>query len=219
MNDVVIRPLRFTDQLPALRAFFETLGLRSRIESERGGWVDLVAGRGMVALHSAAGATSGVEPGETRLAFEADDIEELLGRFQAAGYDDASIVDEAFGRVLTASGPDGTELWIDERSKDLYGYKLHEAHPDLRWSVTPVLEVADHAGWERLLGVIGGDSSELVKFCGAAGGFGVRIELTTTESLVEVGERLARAGRSPELDEGVLTVVDPDGQSVRVSGQ
>ena len=40
MNDVVIRPLRFTADVEAMRAFLETLGLRSRIESERGGWVD-----------------------------------------------------------------------------------------------------------------------------------------------------------------------------------
>jgi hypothetical protein len=46
MNEVVIRPLRFSDDVPAMRAFLETLGLRSRIESERGGWVDMVAGRG-----------------------------------------------------------------------------------------------------------------------------------------------------------------------------
>ncbi len=80
MNDVVIRPLRFTDDVQAMRAFLETLGLRSRIESERGLWVDMVAGRGMVALHDAASNTSGAGPGETRLAFEADDIDELKDR-------------------------------------------------------------------------------------------------------------------------------------------
>ena len=48
MNDVVIRPLRFTADVGAMRAFLEALGLRSRIESERGGWVDMLTGRGMV---------------------------------------------------------------------------------------------------------------------------------------------------------------------------
>src|SRR5688572_19892500 len=122
MNEVAIRPLRFSGDVQAMRAFLEQLGLRSRIESKSGTWVDLVAGHGMVALHDAASSDLGAQPGETTLAFEAADIEELKDRLEAAGYEDASIVDEAFGRVLTASGPDGTKLWIDERSEDLYGY-------------------------------------------------------------------------------------------------
>ena len=65
MNDVVIRPLRFTADVEAMRAFLETLGLRSRIESERGGWVDMLAGRGMVALHDAA-SSSDRRPGPGR---------------------------------------------------------------------------------------------------------------------------------------------------------
>ncbi len=44
MNDVVIRPLRFTDRVAEMRAFLETLGLQARIESEQGGWVDMLAG-------------------------------------------------------------------------------------------------------------------------------------------------------------------------------
>jgi hypothetical protein len=217
MNDVVIRPLRFTNDVQAMRAFLETLGLRSRIESESGIWVDMVAGRGMIALHDAARSDTGGEPGQTRLAFEADDIDELKDRLDAAGFEDASVFDEAFGRVLTAKGPDGAGLWIDERSKDLYGYKLHDAHPDTRWSVTPLLDVSDWAGWERLLGTLGGDSPELARFR-PAGELEVQLELTTTESLAEVARRLAATGYRSEKVDGGLSVVDPDGQTVRVRG-
>lgn len=223
MDDVVIRTLRFTNEVQAMRAFLETLGLRSRIESESGIWIDMVAGRGMIALHDAARSDTGGEPGQTRLTFEADDIDELLDRLVAAGFEDASIFDEAFGRVLTANGPDGTRLWIDERPKDLYGYKLHDAHPDSRWSVTPVLAVSDRAGWERLMDTLGGDNPELARFrVGAevpgAGGPEVQLELTTTESLDEVAERLAATGYSAERVDGGLSVVDPDGQTLRVRG-
>jgi hypothetical protein len=217
MNDVVIRPLRFTNDVQAMRAFLETLGLRSRIESESGIWVDMVAGRGMIALHDAARSDTGGEPGQTRLAFEADDIDELKDRLDAAGFEDASVFDEAFGRVLTAKGPDGAGLWIDERSKDLYGYKLHDAHPDTRWSVTPMLGVSDQAGWERLLDTLGGDNPELARFR-PAGEFEVQVELTTTESLAEVARRLAATGYRSEKVDGGLSVVDPDGQTVRVRG-
>jgi hypothetical protein len=217
MNDVVIRALRFTNDVQAMRAFLETLGLRSRIESESGIWVDMVAGRGMVALHDAARSDTGGEPGQTRLTFEADDIDELKDRLEAAGFEEVSIFDEAFGRVLTAKGPDGAGLWIDERHRDLYGYKLHDAHPDIRWSVTPVLGVSDQAGWERLMDTLGGDNPELARFR-AAGGSDVRIELTTTESLDEVAERLAATGYRAEKADGGLAVLDPDGQTVRVRG-
>jgi hypothetical protein len=217
MNDVVIRTLRFTNEVQAMRAFLETLGLRSRIESESGIWVDMVAGRGMVALHDAARSDTGGEPGQTRLTFEADDIDELKDRLDAAGFEDVSIFDEAFGRVLTAKGPGGAGLWIDERPKDLYGYKLHDAHPDTRWSVTPMLGVSDQVGWERLLDTLGGDNPELARFRPATE-LEVRLELTTTESLDEVAKRLAATGYRAEKTDGGLSVVDPDGQTVRVRG-
>lgn len=217
MNDVVIRPLRFTNDVQAMRSFLETLGLRSRIESESGVWVDMVAGRGMIALHDAARSDTGGVPGQTRLAFEADEIDELRDRLDIAGFEEASVFDEAFGRVLTAKAPDGSRLWIDERSADLYGYKLHDAHPDARWSVTPLLGVADQAGWERVLDALGGDNPELVSFRRAAE-LDVRIELTTTESLDDVAQRLAAAGYQTEPATGGLSVVDPDGQTVRVRG-
>ncbi|MDX6281023.1 MAG: hypothetical protein QOH03_2094, partial [Kribbellaceae bacterium] len=194
------------------------------IESERGGWVDMVGGWGMVALHDSAASAMGAESGETTLSFEADDIDELKDRLEAAGFEEVSIFDEAFGRVLTAKGPDGVGLWIDERHKDLYGYKLHDAHPDTRWSVTPVLAVSDQAGWERLMDTLGGDNPELARFRAGgadvriAGGPEVQLELTTTESLDAVAERLAATGYRTEKADGGLSVVDPDGQIVRVRG-
>lgn len=220
MNEVVVRPLRFTDKVSAMRGFLETLGLRSRIESDRGVWIDMVAGHGMFALHDAATSATGGKAGDTRLAFEADDIDELKERLDAAGYEDATVFDEAFGRVLSVTGPEGHQIWIDERSKDLYGYKLYDAHPDARWSVTPVLGVADQAGWQRFLETLGGDNPELVRFeAGAEAELEVRLELTTTESLGEVAERLTATGYGPsEKTAGWLSVVDPDGQIVRVRG-
>lgn len=218
MNQIVIRPLRFTADVPKMRAFLETLGLRSRIESERGAWIDMVAGRGMFALHDAANSSTGGQPGDTRLAFEADDIDELKDRLELAGYRDAAVFDEAFGRVLSVTGPEDNKIWIDERSKDLYGYKLHDANPDSRWSVTPLLRVSDQAAWQRLLETLGGDSVELVRFGPPAEELEVRLELSTTESLAEVAQRLHATGyESVEIPDG-LSVVDPDGQVVQMRG-
>ncbi|TCC29220.1 VOC family protein [Kribbella sindirgiensis] len=207
----VIRPLRFTADVEAMRAFLETLGLRSRIESERGGWVDMVAGRGMVALHDAASSSTGGQPGQTTLSFEADKLDELKDRLEQVGFVDATVFDEAYGRVLSVSGPEGVVIWVDERNDDLYGYKLHNASPDDRWSVTPYLTGADEAPWQRFLGAIG--VREAVRFGPAAGDFAVRLDLTTSEDLDDVQ---ARAGGS--RTESGLEIEDPDGRLVVVHG-
>ena len=54
MGNIVVRPVRFSADVPRMQAFLEDVGLRPRIEAQRGGWVDLIADSGMVALHDAA---------------------------------------------------------------------------------------------------------------------------------------------------------------------
>jgi hypothetical protein len=214
MNDLenaVIRPLRFTADVEAMRAFLERLGLRSRIESERGGWVDMLTGRGMVALHDAASSSTGGQPGQTTLSFEADKLDELKDRLEQVGFVDATVFDEAYGRVLSVSGPEGVVIWVDERSDDLYGYKLHDAAPDDRWSVTPYLTGADEAPWQRFLGALGVQT--VVRFGPPDGDFAVRLDLTTTEDLDDVQARVGGSRTASGLE-----IVDPDGQLVVVHG-
>ncbi|MEU8226783.1 VOC family protein [Kribbella sp. NPDC048915] len=211
MNDVVIRPLRFTAGVEAMRAFLETLGLRSRIESERGGWVDMVTGNGMVALHDAASSSTGGQPGQTTLSFEADSIDELREPLEQAGFADVTVFDEAYGRVLSVTGPDGVVIWIDERSEDLYGYKLHDAKADERWSVTPYLTGATEPLWRQFLEVLG--AAHTVRFGPAEGEFGVRLDLTTTEPMDDVQHRAG--GTRIDAD---LHITDPDGQLVVIHG-
>jgi len=210
-NKTVIRPLRFTADVEAMRAFLETLGLRSRIESERGGWVDMLAGRGMVALHDAASSSTGGQPGQTNLSFEADNVDEIKDRLEQVGFVDATVFDEAYGRVLSVTAPDDVVIWIDERSDDLYGYKLHDARPDDRWSVTPYLTGAEEPSWRRFLEGVGADQS--LRFSRPGGDFAVRLDLTTTEDLADVQRR---AGGT--LTEAGLEIIDPDGQLVVVHG-
>ena len=214
MNDVVIRPLRFTADVEAMRAFLERLGLRSRIESERGGWVDMLAGRGMVALHDAASSSTGGQAGQTTLSFEADKIDELKDRLEQVGFVDATVFDEAYGRVLSVTAPDGVVIWVDERTDDLYGYKLHHPEADERWTVTPYLTGAEEPSWRRFLDGLGADRS--VRFGPADGEFAVRLELTTTEDLDEVQSRLT--GAQITRSASGLEITDPDGQLVVVHG-
>ncbi|WP_432892517.1 VOC family protein [Kribbella sp. CA-245084] len=214
MSNTVIRPLRFTADVEAMRAFLEALGLRSRIESERGGWVDMLTGRGMVALHDAASSSTGGQPGQTTLSFEAEKIDELRDRLEQVGFVDATVFDEAYGRVLSVTGPDGVVIWVDERSEDMYGYKLHDARPDERWSVTPYLTGAEEPAWRRFFEGVGMEAP--VRFGPTDGGFAVRLDLTTTEDLDEVRGRLDKYDVTPTATG--LEIVDPDGQLVVVHG-
>ncbi|MFD7157046.1 VOC family protein [Kribbella sp. NPDC059898] len=208
MSGVMIRPLRFTDDVAAMRAFLERLGLRARIESERGGWVDMLAGRGMVALHDAASSSTGGQAGQTSLTFEAEKLDELVERLEQAGFGDATVFDEAYGRVLSVTGPDGAVIWVDERAEDLYGYKLHAARPDERVEVTPYLSGADEPAWRTFLGAMGVDAT--VRF-GPGAEFAVRLDLTTTDDDLQNRVHGTRTGDGLEL-------TDPDGQLVVVHG-
>jgi len=119
-----VRPVRFTDDVAAMRRFLEALGLRPRIASDNGGWVDfLTKDGGGAALHDAATATSGYRAGETSLSFESEEpLEVVRDRLHAAGFADADIVDEAYGRTLVVTDPDGVRVSVDEVQEDLYGY-------------------------------------------------------------------------------------------------
>ncbi|MFD3399051.1 VOC family protein [Kribbella sp. NPDC058693] len=214
MSNVTIRPLRFTADVEGMRAFLETLGLRSRIESEHGGWVDMLTGRGMVALHDAASSSTGGQPGQTNLSFEADKIDELRDRLEQVGFVDATVFDEAYGRVLSVTGPDGVVIWVDERAEDLYGYKVHDARPDERWSVTPYLSGAEEPAWRRFFEGVGLDTP--VRFGPSDSGFAVRLDLSTTEDLDEVEGRLD--DYEVKRSATGLDIVDPDGQLVVVHG-
>lgn len=139
MTAVVVRPVRFTSRLPEMQRFLELIGLRPWITADGGGWADMSCGAGRVALHDAATSDSGGMPGQTTLGFEAEDVTELAGQLTGAGVTGVSVYDEAYGRVLTCSDPDGATVAVDERAADLYGYRLR-AEPAALQSlrVTPV---------------------------------------------------------------------------------
>jgi uncharacterized glyoxalase superfamily protein PhnB len=139
MNTPVVRPIGFTDDVEAMQGFLETLGLRPQIMAEAGGWVEMVAGGGMVALHDAATSATGGKPGETRLAFEVDDVTGLAERLVDAGVEDVTVYDEAYGKVLTCTDPLGDTVSVDGRSDDLYGYRVVRADtPAATLRVVPV---------------------------------------------------------------------------------
>ncbi len=124
MSAIVVRPVRFTDNVSAMQRFLELIGLRPWIVSNGGGWSDMSCGAGRVALHDAASSDIGAPPGLTTLSFEADDVTVLAKQLTDAGVPEATVYDEAYGRVLTCRDPEGATVAVDERATDLYGYQL-----------------------------------------------------------------------------------------------
>lgn len=234
--DVVLRPVRFTADVAAMHRFLELVGLRSRIESEGGGWVDLLGTSGMLALHDAASSAQRTPPGTTTLSYECADAEALADRLRSAGLQ-AEVVDEAYGRVLLVTGEGRWQVVADEVHHDLHGYRLRERRPhavdrhDGGEPTCAVGAVVRTGAADRLRPLLGelraaGDielrDGEGVPALGPDGRWylsaPVQLVLTTGEPLLELAARLDAAGFTADPGDGVLVVTDPDGQRLEVRG-
>ena len=224
--DVTLRPVRFTADVRAGQQFAELLGLTSRVESGRGGWVDLVAGGGgMLALHDARTSASRQPSGRTTLSAECDDADALAARLTEGGFD-AAVYDEAYGRVLVVTDPNGAQVAVDERTTDLHGYREHDtagADSRCRVRVTVVSDdprryraFTEALGVEALVDVVEG-TPQVAPSLGPDGAEHraavVELVVVSGESLADVEARLRRAGHDDAIegDDDALQVIDPDG--------
>jgi hypothetical protein len=246
MSDLVVRPVRFTDNVQQMREFLEAVGLRPRVESETGGWVDMVAGGGMLALHSARDSVRQAPSGLTTLSFEADDVDVVADRLRKAEVPDVVVYDEAYGRVLGCRDPLGDEIAVDERSDDPYGYRVHQPdglYPGLR--VMPVVftdPLGSYSGFLEALGLQrrGAPDTHFTLYAMSEGRHGlvglhpvpedrgvllaeagvVHLSFETSEPLDAIAGRLTDAGFAPSIRTepfgDVLSVDDADGQHVEI---
>lgn len=244
MSDIVVRPVRFTDDVDGMRRFLTALGMRPRLESDSGGWVDMVGDSGMVALHSAKDSSRGAPSGLTSLSFEAGDVDALAKRLQAADVADVAVYDESYGRVLVCTDPLGDQLAVDERADDLYGYRQHEPLPPAAGLVAVAVRFCaidgPYGGFLEAMGLqLRGEASYVAAYRpDDAGGqvllhpaadgmppFGsesgaVRLSFESAEPFDAIGERLTAAGFDvAQVDAGfaiLLHTTDPDGLVVEV---
>jgi predicted enzyme related to lactoylglutathione lyase len=244
MTGIVVRPVRFTDNMAAMRSFLEVLGLRPRIASDSGAWIDMSAGGGLVALHDATRSDTGGAHGATRLSFESDDLDALAARLEAAGVPDVVIYDETYSRVLTCTDPLGDGIHIDERMDDLYGYRRLDAAKG-SMSVLPVrftLPTGPYGAFLEALGLSRVDEPNdfYVRYAAsedADGSVGLHfvytdelpivpgpaaahLTLSSAEPMHDLADRLRAAGFDPTVTEQdfgwMLSVIDPDGQEIQV---
>lgn len=120
-GDLSVMPIWYLDDIPFGTTVFEALGLRRRLASDSGGWVDAVAdGGGLAALHAASAP-------RIELSFEyRGDVNALADSLIADGFD-ARIVDEAYNRTILVALPKGGDLWINGAIEDTYGYTSEES--------------------------------------------------------------------------------------------
>ncbi|WP_120003808.1 VOC family protein [Nesterenkonia muleiensis] len=98
-------------------------GLTPRIASNNGGWTDLI-GHGVFAFHEGTLRTvdndAPYQPVISLFA-ETGDVEKYMAELQPRGVE-VSLIDEAYGRTLNITQPDGGILTVNESQQDLYGY-------------------------------------------------------------------------------------------------
>ena len=112
-----VMPIRYVRDMAAAERFYGLLGLTVDARQRNGHWTELAAGGGGLGLHLAAGG-DGVPPVE--LAFVATEpLEAIRARLTEAGYA-CDLVDEAFGRSLRVTDPEGVRLQINENDQELY---------------------------------------------------------------------------------------------------
>lgn len=124
-SSLAVAPLWMTAQVEDAARLLEALGLDRRTTSDSGAWVDLRAASGLQAVHADGDpGTSRGSATESRVVpgFEHPDVGELASHLESAGIT-SRLIDESYSRTLRLDDPDGgTEIWVNETMRDLYGY-------------------------------------------------------------------------------------------------
>lgn len=241
MTTYAVNLYRFSDDPAAMVAFYEALGLRTRVSSTGGGWALMEGAAGWIAVHSAATSDTGAAPGETHLVFLTEQADAAASDLQAKGLD-ARVWDESYGRQAAVRAPLGTDVWVNEHQADLYGYREHasaEPGPAVVTAIWQSGDFARDAAWLAAFGFEPVGKGDPVWWQAHDNGHGrvglhgrtdlptgpngmhvVRVGLETPEPLEDVVDRLVAAGHDARIvtDENAtkVHVTDPDGQQLEV---
>lgn len=111
-----VMPIRYVRDVEAAARFYEALGFRTTATQRTGGWRELSADGGILALHRAEDEAAG-----TQLSLLASEpLEQIVNRLADGGYVAGPILDESFGRSLRVIDPDGVSVQINENDTELY---------------------------------------------------------------------------------------------------
>jgi hypothetical protein len=160
---LAVLPLCFTAEAHALIDLLCALGMARAVTAGDDSFGELVAGHGRVMVHGARGSETGAAPGDTDLCLSTEESDRSAEALRAAGFP-VDVWDETYGRQGLITLPGGESIALNERQRDLYGYRGHEAEAaDPRLSVTAVLASADFdrdADWAGRLGFVAEDPGD-----------------------------------------------------------
>jgi len=112
-----VMPIRYSSDVAAVTRFYRVLGLRAGPVSRPGGWVELPADGGVLAVHRG----SAEDVGRCELAFETDErLEDVAARLREAGFEPGPPTDEGFGYSMRVQDPDGVWVQINLYDRELY---------------------------------------------------------------------------------------------------
>jgi hypothetical protein len=115
-----LAPVYYTGDMTRTGDFLAALGFAVEAEHRMGGWAELAAPSALLCLH-AEPSDNGMTAGRTELSFSSDeDPDAVAERLTAAGFTDAVVLDENFGRVVRVTGPDGSGVQINFPDRSLY---------------------------------------------------------------------------------------------------
>jgi catechol 2,3-dioxygenase-like lactoylglutathione lyase family enzyme len=113
-----VMPIRYSADVDAAVRFYRALGLDVGPTSRPGGWVEMPAAAGVLAIHEGG---DDDDAGRCELAFEADEpLTDVVERLRDAGFEPDAIVDENYGRSVRVVDPDGVWVQINAYDRDLY---------------------------------------------------------------------------------------------------
>ena len=115
-----LAPVYYTADMSRAGDFLAALGFAVESEHRKGGWAELAAPSALLCLH-ATPSDNGMTGGQTELSFESDDDPDAVAaRLVEAGFADAAVLDENFGRIVRVTGPDGAAVQINFSDRSLY---------------------------------------------------------------------------------------------------
>lgn len=231
---------RTTNDPRALIAFYQVLGLRTRVDHEAAGFTLMKAGDGWVSVVRAA--EGGGAPGAAQLTFLTRSVDTAAAHLRDEGFH-VREWDTPHGLHAAVTNPAGQEVWITQVQPELVGYQAHDDpvttplvvvgvlySPDFardseffaHFGLEPVGKASEH--WSALDGRRGrvglhasGEGMEQPRGgpCAADLGF------ETSEPLGDVVHRLHQAGFDDARlvqDEHVsaIHVTDPDGLELQI---
>ncbi len=118
---MLVIPIVYVMDVPASVKFYSALGFIERRRSRSDNWVELAAEGGRLALHRSTDPNRPTD-GRVELSLESiEPLEQLREALVNAGVATAGpVMDEAFGRSLVVTDPDGLKIQINEHDHELY---------------------------------------------------------------------------------------------------